>query len=597
MSFKIRLLLISPLMFDLLIAFSTVHPLEFGGKGSGPGQFGSTIYVAFGRADTIYVSDPANSRIQIFTPQGRFLRSICPSRNGEFQFNRIGELAVGHDGSIWVADWKTEPLPGEEAPSSARQAPIHFLTPCVHHFDPTGGYLGAVIIDSTASLMERNLIPALDKEGKVVFLIRSHDFDRPLHLTTGRDGSLYVSDENRNTVYCYTPSGKLKLRFGGFGQLDHPQAVDCDWQGNIYVADSGNHRIVKFAPSGKLLFSVGRKGLGDLQFISPYLVRVTRDAGLLVADRSRFKKGFKSYLPERGESSAEANSLKEDKGREYLVWLRRIQSVGLNGGFVRKILLRFTDREKRVKLLAIDRKGTLFLFDPETHRIKTESLSLAPIQKRFLQKSYRIKVEKGIRDFNVDSGWERRVSDLDYNYLTDLKLITLSQSLLLQYDFTEKLRTWAEATAFYLHAYRSTRYPQEKPPPGGWVYDRLLFDDLLDGTIRFGLEVVLDQNPYEYRELHFFLSLGNRVYDFYYDMLSRENRMHGTWHLWQSKFGAGIDWDITHDLNVYFAVFLKNPGDVMNYRYRHWSEEGKLRSQGWFRGRTTIAYGGINIVF
>ncbi len=597
MDFKIKLLGISSLILGFFVTFSTVHSLEFGGKGSGLGQFGSTIYLAFGRADTIYVSDPANSRIQIFTPQGKFLRSISPSRKGEFQFNRTGELAVGPDGSLWVADWKTEPLPGAEDPSSDQQPPIHFLTPCVHHFDPTGRYLGSVIIDSGASLRERNLLPALDKKGKVVFLIRSLDFDRPLHLASGRDGSLYVLDEKKNTVYCYSPSGKLKLRFGGFGQLDHPQAVDCDWQGNIYIADSGNHRIVKFDPSGKLLFSVGRKGLGDLQFISPYLLRVTRDAKLLVADRSRFKKGFRSYLPERGESSPEAESLEEQKGREYLIWLRRIQAVRLNGGFIKKILLRFTDREKRVKLVAIDRKGTLFLFDPETHRIKTESFSLAPIQKRFLQKSYRIKVEKGIRDFNVDSGWERRVSDLEYNYLADLELITLSQSLLVQYDFTEKLRTWAEGTTFYLHAYRSTRYPQEKPPPGGWVYDRLLFDDFLDGAIRFGLEVILDQNPYEYRELHLFLSLGSRVYDFRYDMLSRENRMHGTWYLWQRRVGAGIDWDIRRDLNIYFAIFLKNPGDVMNYRYRHWSEEGKLRSQGWFKGRTTIAYGGINIVF
>jgi hypothetical protein len=480
---------------------------------------------------------------------------------------------------------------------SDQQSPVYFLTPCVHHLDPEGKYLGTVLIDSVATLKERDLLPALDKEGEIAFIIRSVDFDRPLHLASGRGGDLFVLDEKRNRVHCYSSSGKSKLQFGSFGQLDRAQAIDCDWQGNIYIADSGNHRIAKFDPSGKLLFSVGRKGLQNLQFISPHLLRVIRGTELLVADRSRFKKDFRSYLPEREESSPEPKSLKEQKGREHLVWLRRIQAVRLDGGFVRKFPLRFTVRERKLKLIAINRKGTLFLFDPETRRIKTEAVSLAPVQKKFLQKSYRIKVEKGVRDFNVDSGLEKAVSDLEYNYLTDLELLTLSQSLFVQYDFTESLKTWTEGTASYLHAYRSVRYPQEKPPPGGWCYDQLLFDDFVDGEVKFGLGVVLDQNPYEYRELHLFLSLGGRLYDFRYDMLNRENQMHGSWYLWQHRFGAGFDWDIRRDLNIYFAIFLKNPGDFMNYRYRHWNEEGNLRFQGWLKGRTTIAYGGINIVF
>jgi DNA-binding beta-propeller fold protein YncE len=48
--------------------------LDWGKKGKGPGEFNTPHSVAVDSKGTVYVSDRENNRIQIFDPNGKFLR-------------------------------------------------------------------------------------------------------------------------------------------------------------------------------------------------------------------------------------------------------------------------------------------------------------------------------------------------------------------------------------------------------------------------------------------------------------------------------------------------------------------------------------------
>jgi len=598
----LHLLILLVYLIDPYVTSASVFSLEFGGKGSDPGQFGREIYVAFAVDGSIYVSDPLNSRIQVFDRTGGFLRSIAPREDDPFTFNHIRDITVGYDSALWVADWKLEPISGEVGTR------LYLYTPCIHRFDGEGRYLGSITIEDAERYKKGGvlapIIHILDRQGEASFAIRPEDYDRPLHLASDWLGNLYVLDERRNIVYGYDSSGVLILRFGSYGELDRAEGIECDGFGNIYVADTGNNRIVKFNAEGKFLYSIGRKGRRNGEFISPYLVRVIEDGSLLVVDRSTFKKVFRSYLPGRREGLRydpsdyqwvlRTKAPKEEERRAHKTWMRRIQRFRPDGSFKGKITLRFSEDEKGLELIGIDRNGDLYLFDPETHRIKVHRLPQTGKRWGDVQKGYAIGIEKGVGYMGLDGGDD---IDLGYNYLYRVDFLRVVQSLLFEYDLTEGVTTSLEGSVQYFYAYRRTDYPQEKPPPGGWAYDYLLVDDFIRGRINATLKVVLDPDPYRYRLMRLNLFLGAAYYDFGYDATHPKNLAHARYYLHQHELGAGIDWDVLRDLNLYFSFAVRYPGDFMAWRYRYWDEEGRLGATGRFKGRTVIAYGGINMVF
>jgi outer membrane protein assembly factor BamB len=88
---------------------------RWGNLGSGPGEFkfiasdladptdvsGS---IAVGRTGMVYVSDSGNGRVQVFTPQGRFIRQIGSYGSGKGQFFFPGPLVIDGSGNVYVAD-------------------------------------------------------------------------------------------------------------------------------------------------------------------------------------------------------------------------------------------------------------------------------------------------------------------------------------------------------------------------------------------------------------------------------------------------------------------------------------------------------------
>ncbi len=73
-------------------------------EGSEAGQFHSPTDIAVGPTGMIYVTDALNFRVQVLSPEGKFLRSFGGAGDGPGYFSRPKGLALDGDGNIYVVD-------------------------------------------------------------------------------------------------------------------------------------------------------------------------------------------------------------------------------------------------------------------------------------------------------------------------------------------------------------------------------------------------------------------------------------------------------------------------------------------------------------
>jgi DNA-binding beta-propeller fold protein YncE len=207
-----------------------------GVPGNAPGQFSFPRAVTVDAGGKIYVADTGNHRIQIFNPDGTFLRqfgSLCKldthqgcqpapqgaaGGEGQGQFNEPWGIAVGKDGSIYVSDTWNHRI--QKFDKDGKFVTMWGI------FEATGGELG-----------------------------NPNAFYGPRSLTIGQDGNLYVMDTGNKRVQIFTPDGVFVNNFGGGGvvegRFDEPTGIGQDAAGNWYIADTWNRRIQKFDKSYK----------------------------------------------------------------------------------------------------------------------------------------------------------------------------------------------------------------------------------------------------------------------------------------------------------------------------------------------------------
>ena len=109
---------------------------------------------------------------------------------------------------------------------------------------------------------------------------------KPVGVSVGPDGNVWVPDTHYHRVIVYTPDGVEVRRFGsvysgegdGFGEFLLPTDVGFDAAGRVFVSEYGGHdRIQVFTPAGEFLYAFGSFGGGDGQFNRPQSIAVVGD--------------------------------------------------------------------------------------------------------------------------------------------------------------------------------------------------------------------------------------------------------------------------------------------------------------------------------
>ncbi len=200
----------------------------WGDNGTEAGQFNFPRGIAVGPDGNIYVVDSDNHRVQVFDPDGIFLREwggqcnlstgqVCvdpdgdgPLSPGDGQFQEPWGIAVAGDGRVYVADTWNHRVQVFDSDGS-------FLT--------KWGMFGETNTDSWMLYGPRDI--AVDDQGRV-----------------------FVTDTGNERVVVYDQDGNYLDQWGSegvvSGYFSEPVGIDLDAEGNIYVADTWNQRIQVF---------------------------------------------------------------------------------------------------------------------------------------------------------------------------------------------------------------------------------------------------------------------------------------------------------------------------------------------------------------
>src|ERR1017187_9775037 len=214
---------------------SGVFQFQFGGTGSGNGQFVLPSGITTDSAGNFWVADAVLGRVQKFDSQGIYLSQFGMIGRGAGQLYQPYGITLDTYGNVWVADTGNSRL--EEFSASGT-----FL-------EQVGGLGGG-----------------------------NGQFNGPVGIAIDSANNIWVADTGNNRLEKFSSTGSagvastvnFLLKFGSYGngngQFRGPFSVSVDPSGNVWVADSQNQRVQEFDASGNFIKAV----LGPFSYPSPY---------------------------------------------------------------------------------------------------------------------------------------------------------------------------------------------------------------------------------------------------------------------------------------------------------------------------------------
>jgi DNA-binding beta-propeller fold protein YncE len=229
---------------------------------AGDGQFYEPWGVAVDLEGNIYVADTWNGRIQVFAPDGTFLRrwgtfNVSGGEGGDPMalFGPRG-LAFDLDGNLLVADTGNKRVvryrPSGEYVDQVGAGGVvagRFEEPTDVGVDPTNGTI--LVADSWNGRIQRFGSDLVYQSEFAVPGWAGRDIFQKPSLAVGVDGTIYTTDPATGQVVAYDPTGQVKYAMGGLGadgsQLGLPNGIRVDLAGSsLVVADGGNNRVMVF---------------------------------------------------------------------------------------------------------------------------------------------------------------------------------------------------------------------------------------------------------------------------------------------------------------------------------------------------------------
>jgi tripartite motif-containing protein 71 len=220
---------------------------QIGKRGEGVLRFPQTVSV--GPGGTIFVGDQGSHVVQVFAPDGRFLREVGIAGTGPGALTSVGAVAAAPDGSVFVAEGTNR----------------------IDRFGTNGELLGSFGHGGTDAGALRFGAGGGNAAGAGGGLAVSGSF-------------VYVADTGNDRIQRFTLSGEQPRVLIPPGTLDVPQGLTVRGT-RITVADDRNHRLVVFDTGGRMLGTVGAgRGANPGQLAHPYDVASDAAGRLFVAD-------------------------------------------------------------------------------------------------------------------------------------------------------------------------------------------------------------------------------------------------------------------------------------------------------------------------
>lgn len=268
--------------------------MEWGTKGSGPGQFSYPRGVA-ANASEVLVADDDNHRIEKFDPSGAYESAAGSQGTAPGQFGFPYGVALDAAGNVYVADdlnHRVVKLSSELGFlgmwGGYGTAPGQLAFPRAIASDPAG--------DSYVANTANDRIEVYNPEGRFLRTIGISargpgQLTAPRGLAADPTGRMLVSDTTGSRVELFAPltaafEGQWTATGGHDASFAKPSGIGIDPRGSVYVADEGNERIVQLWGDGTYLSELGGPAnLGGAQLSGADAVAVSPNSGrVYVAD-------------------------------------------------------------------------------------------------------------------------------------------------------------------------------------------------------------------------------------------------------------------------------------------------------------------------
>ena len=271
---------------------------DVGSLGSAPGQLSNPRGVAVDSAGNTYVADTGNSRVVVFDPEGRFVRSWGGFGNATGQFVKPWDLTVDNTDLVYVADTGNSRVQVFQTDGTFERAWGSLGGRTGRFRGPKGlGHdsLNNIYVADTGN----HRIQKFDTFGNLIAVWGTGGaasgpgrFDSPRDVTASLNNRVFVADTNNDRIQSFDLSGNYVGEWGasgtGDGQFDRPQGVFIRNQNSVtttvFVADTGNDRVQMFANDGTYLDQFGGGGTGNGRFDQPRGLFVTASLSVYATD-------------------------------------------------------------------------------------------------------------------------------------------------------------------------------------------------------------------------------------------------------------------------------------------------------------------------
>ena len=231
----------------------------------------------------IYIADYSNSRVQVMSFDGNFLK-----RFGQEILKRPIGIAVTED-NVFVTDANLKAL----FQFSKNNYQLVRRTGNRGGREGELNYPGGLCIDSNGDVFvadcDNNRVSVFSKDLKFLNCLATQQLNYPFDVKVTQD-SVVVLDKSPNCIHFFSRSGDLLRAYvtqGKDGMVYGPLFFCLDTAGNILITDYNRHNIKILSPSGQLMHTIGKEGHGRGELYHPWGICVTQSGIIFVLSDNR----------------------------------------------------------------------------------------------------------------------------------------------------------------------------------------------------------------------------------------------------------------------------------------------------------------------